>query len=194
LKMFWKSSKPLRLLINWLKAWPLSLKHTLSIKGWIYVILFLLGPVISGALIGVKMFTNYLPTGDDPGNWLKRINAFLGNTYTLWNEGLVSYPPLFHMVGAFLTLFSGDPVVAMKVSALLSLMLIPITSGWFAYKISGSRQLSVITSLVVSADGYYDALIKRERASTNIQSRRRKKPDHLGDTLFCSGTITIEQQ
>jgi len=148
--MFWKSSKPLRLLINWLKAWPLSLKHTLSIKGWIYVILFLLGPVISGALIGVKMFTNYLPTGDDPGNWLKRINAFLGNTYPLWNEGLVSYPPLFHMAGAFLTLFSGDPVVAMKVSALLSLMLIPITSGWFAYKISGSRQLSVITSLVVS--------------------------------------------
>jgi len=84
--------------------------------------------------------------------------------------------------------------VAMKVSALLSLMLIPMTSNWFAYKISGSRQPSVITSLVVSADGYYDAIIKIERASTNIQSRRRKKPDHLGDTLFCSGTITIEQQ
>jgi len=154
--MFWKISKLLSLLhslINWLKARFFSFKHTLKtlgIKDWIFTILFLLGPVISGVFVGVKMFTNYLPTGDDPGNWLKRINAFLGNTYPLWNEGPLSYPPLFHMVGAFLTLFSGDSVVAMKVSALLSLMLIPITSGWFAYKISRSRQVSVITSLVVS--------------------------------------------
>jgi hypothetical protein len=154
--MFWKISKLLSLLhslINWLKARFFSFKHTLKtlgIKDWIFIILFLLGPVISGVFVGVKMFTNYLPTGDDPGNWLKRINAFLGNTYPLWNEELLSYPPLFHMVGAFLTLFSGDSVVAMKVSALLSLMLIPITSGWFAYKISRSRQVSVTTSLVVS--------------------------------------------
>jgi hypothetical protein len=154
--MFWKSSKllsPLHLLINWLKARLFSLKYTLKalgIKGWIYVILFLSGPIISGVFVGVKMFTNYLPTGDDPGNWLKRINAFFGDTYPLWGEGLLSYPPLFHMIGAFLTLFSGDTVMAMKVSALLALMSIPITSGWFAYKISGNRQASAITSLIVS--------------------------------------------
>jgi len=131
-----------------------SFIHTvvnLRFRDWIYLALFLLGPVVSGALIGVKIFAEYLPPGDDPGNWLKRINAFLGNTYPLWNEGLVSYPPLFHMVAAFLTLFSGDSVMAMKISALLSFMLIPITSGCFAYKISGSRQVSVITSLVVSS-------------------------------------------
>jgi hypothetical protein len=70
--------------------------RSLSVRDWIYIALFLSGPAVSGALIGAKMFTEYLPPGDDPGNWLKRINAFLGNTYPLWSENLASYPPLFH--------------------------------------------------------------------------------------------------
>jgi hypothetical protein len=96
------------------------------------------------------MFAEYLPPGDDPGNWLKRINAFLGNTYPLWSENLASYPPLFHLIGAFLTILIGDPVLAMKILATLSLALIPVTTGWFAYKISGSRQTSVAASLITS--------------------------------------------
>jgi len=44
-------------LINWLKAKLFSFKYTLKalgIKDWIYVILFLLGPIISGVFVGVS--------------------------------------------------------------------------------------------------------------------------------------------
>lgn len=152
--MSWiNSSKLLNLLhrpINWFKRGFTGCSRVLIIKNFVYIALFILGPIISGFLIGDKMFMNYLPTGDDPGNWLKRINAFLGNTYPLWNEDLSSYPPLFPFLGALLTFLIGDSVVAMKALAILVFMLIPITSGLFAYKVSGSKWASAMASLITS--------------------------------------------
>jgi hypothetical protein len=128
----------------------LKVVRGLGVSGWIYIALFLIGPAIAGFLVGVKMFANYLPPGDDPGNWLKRINAFLGNTYPLWGENLASYPPLFHALGALISILVGDSVFAMKILAILSFVLIPITSGWFVYKITDNKQASIVASLVSS--------------------------------------------
>ena len=148
-----KSLKFLQRLKEWLEIRFQLLMYTLrslGLRDWIYLVVFLIGPIISGTLIGVKMFSNYLPAGDDPGNWLKRINAFLGNTYPLWNENLLTYPPLFHAIGAVVSLICGDSVIGMKVLATLIFVLIPVVSGWFVYRISGNKHTAIAASLIIS--------------------------------------------
>lgn len=124
--------------------------RSMTIRDWVFLALFLSGPIASGVLIGVKMFSSYLPTGDDPGNWLKRINAFLGNTYPLWSENLLTYPPLFHAVAALISLICGDPVIGMKILAVIVFALIPVTSGLLVYKISNNKHTAIVASLIVS--------------------------------------------
>ncbi|MEM2704482.1 MAG: DUF6541 family protein, partial [Candidatus Bathyarchaeia archaeon] len=115
-----------------------------------FIVLFLIGPISSVILVGMKMFSTYLPVGDDPGNWLKRINAFGGNTTPLWNENLLSYPPLFHLLGVIISFIIGDSVTGLKISALIVFFLIPISTGWLIYKISNSKEAVVIGSFLAS--------------------------------------------
>lgn len=124
--------------------------NSIKLIDWVFIIVFLIGPVASGIIVGSKMFSTYLPVGDDPGNWLKRINAFMGNLKPLWNENLLSYPPLFHLIGAVFSLIFGDAVTGLKVLTLVVFSSIPITSGWFAFKLSNRKEAAAAASLITS--------------------------------------------
>ena len=122
----------------------------MSLREIILVALFLTGPVAAGVLIGAGFASTYFPVGDDPGNWLKRINAFLGNQYPLWEENLLSYPPLLYLVGAGFSIMLGDSVLGLKAAAILAFILVPVTTGLLIYKVTDKAIPAILGSLAMS--------------------------------------------
>ncbi|HID05362.1 MAG TPA: hypothetical protein EYP20_06105, partial [Aigarchaeota archaeon] len=120
----------------------------LTRKDILYLILFIAGPISSGVLVGSRMFSTYLPVGDDPGNWLKRALAFAGVTDPLWEETLLSYPPIFPLLTYVLGLLAGDIVTGLKIAAVLALMLIPLTTGFLAYSLTRRKEAAIIASFL----------------------------------------------
>jgi hypothetical protein len=83
-----------------------------------------LSAVVPVALISSFLVTRALPWWMDGGDWLKRVNAMLGNTYPMWNQSTLQYPPLFLV---FVTALSGfGEIAALEIAAIVAFALIPL--------------------------------------------------------------------
>ena len=80
-------------------------------------------------LIASLLFSRALPWGLDGGDWLKRVNALLGNTYPMWEQTTFQYPPLFIVLVAAAS--GVGEVLSLEVWALVAYCLIPATTYFF---------------------------------------------------------------
>jgi hypothetical protein len=82
--------------------------------------LILLLPTVVNAVIYTCTFGfNPFPPIDDPAIRLKEAYALLGNTYPLWNQTPLQYPPLLNMILALLIASTGDPLSSIKFLGIL---------------------------------------------------------------------------
>jgi len=94
--------------------------------------------VLVFAMVWFQMSGNVFPPGDDPGNWLKRVNAVAGRTYPLWDETVFTYPPLFFIVCHVISTILGDSLAALKLAAALVFSTIPLATFLLARGVAGS--------------------------------------------------------
>ncbi|MEM0505891.1 MAG: hypothetical protein QXW58_01345 [Thermosphaera sp.] len=109
-----------------------------------------IGPLTSSALIAVKMMQTPLPVGDDPGNWLKRAEAFSGKLGPLWEETLISYPPVFPLLTSTLSVIFNDAVTGLKAAAITSFFLLPVTTSLLVYSITNNKTSAVLSSILMA--------------------------------------------
>ncbi|MCD6509693.1 MAG: glycosyltransferase family 39 protein [Thermoprotei archaeon] len=105
-------------------------------KLWIPLLASALYPLI---LIARMLASRALPWWSDGGNWLKHMNAILGNTYPMWEEGTYQYPPLSFFILAALYLLSGDRIFAIKAGLTLAFVLRPLTTYLLATELFESK-------------------------------------------------------
>jgi hypothetical protein len=85
--------------------------------------------VVPAALISSFLVGRALPWWMDGGDWLKSVNAILGNTYPMWNQSTLQYPPLFLL---FVADLSGlGEIRALEIAAIAAYSLIPLTTYFF---------------------------------------------------------------
>lgn len=102
------------------------------------------------AMVWSQMGSNVFPPGDDPGNWLKRVNALAGKTYPLWDESILSYPPFFFVICHAISTILGDSLVALKLAAALAFSAIPLTTYTLSRKMAGSPMAGLASALIVA--------------------------------------------
>ena len=90
------------------------------------------------AIIGAYLFPRALPWWMDGGDWLKRVNAILGNTYPMWNQTTYQYPPLFFFLVAGLTSVMGE-LRSLEFWALVAYALVPVTTYFFMNELFHDR-------------------------------------------------------
>lgn len=69
---------------------------------------------INGSLYMSIFGSNPFPPMDDPAIRLKEAHALLGNTYPLWNQTPLQYPPLFNAILALLIAATSNPLFSIK--------------------------------------------------------------------------------
>jgi len=94
--------------------------------------------IISTSVIASYWATRYFPWWTDGGNWLKHVNAFLGDTYPMWEEGTYQYPPIFFALTGIVAKLTGDVIVSLKFVALASFFFFPIAMYFLSKKMFGS--------------------------------------------------------
>jgi hypothetical protein len=108
----------------------------------IVALLVALSVITPFVMIGLYLFPRALPWWMDGGDWLKRVNAILGNAYPMWNQGTLQYPPLFMILVAGLSKILGE-ILALKVMALVSFSLIPLTTYFFVNELFHDKVVGV---------------------------------------------------
>ncbi|HEV2139008.1 MAG TPA: hypothetical protein VGR53_09200 [Nitrososphaerales archaeon] len=93
----------------------------------ILVAVSVLAPVL---LVAFFLLPRALPWWMDGGDWLKRVNALLGNTYPMWEQTTLQYPPLFFVLVASLSGLFGE-IRSLELWALLGYALIPLVTYFF---------------------------------------------------------------
>jgi hypothetical protein len=103
------------------------------------MILAVLLPV---AIIGAYLFPRALPWWMDGGDWLKRVNALLGNTYPMWNQTTFQYPPVFFVLVASLSGLMGE-IRSLEFWALVAYALIPLITYFFVNELFHDKVVAV---------------------------------------------------
>jgi len=106
--------------------------------------------VLSFLIVWSQMASNYFPPGDDPGNWLKRVNALTGKTYPLWDENIFTYPPFFFAVCHIVSLVLGCRLTALKIVAALAFASTPFTTFVFVKKTTGSSVVGLAAAWIIA--------------------------------------------
>jgi len=106
--------------------------------------------IISFVTVWLQMTSNVFPPGDDPGNWLKRVNALAGTTYPLWDETVFTYPPLFFAVTYIISLLLGSRLAALKLVAALVFSSIPFATFLFARRATRSSAVGLATAWIMT--------------------------------------------
>ena len=78
----------------------------------------------------------------DGGDWLKRVNALLGNTYPMWNQTTFQYPPLFFVLVASLSGLMGE-IRSLELWALVAYALIPLVTYFFVNELFHDKVVAV---------------------------------------------------
>jgi len=104
----------------------------------ISIFLVLTPSIISTSIIASYWATRYFPWWTDGGNWLKHVNAVLGDTYPMWEEGTYQYPPIFFILTGIAARLTGNPIGSLKLVALASFFIFPITMHFLSKKMFGS--------------------------------------------------------
>lgn len=110
-----------------------------SIVLYVLAILAVLLPV---AIISTYLFPRALPWWMDGGDWLKRVNAILGNSYPMWEQTTLQYPPLFFVL---VTGFSGlmGEIRSLEVWALVAYALVPLVTYFFVDELFHDKVVAV---------------------------------------------------
>lgn len=75
--------------------------------------------LVNGSLYTSIFGPNPFPPMDDPAIRLKEAYALLGNTYPLWNQTPLQYPPLFNAILALLIAATSNPLSSVKFLGIL---------------------------------------------------------------------------
>jgi len=103
-----------------------------------------------GASLWLRIDGDVFPPFHDGGNWLKMSNALLGNTYPMWDQTTLQYPPLFNALLALTSTILGDALLAVKLLGLLVVALMPLAIYPLAREISGSWITGSIAAWLVA--------------------------------------------
>ena len=124
-------------------------------------ILLVLSFAFSAGIATFYLSRRALPWWSDGGNWLKHMNAILGNTYPMWEEGTYQYPPLFFILLALIYGLSGDKVLTVKIAAIGVFSIRPITTYVFVKRLfrsdmagAGAAWMSAIAPIFVEMLGW----------------------------------------
>ena len=101
-----------------------------------------LAVLLPTAIIAAYLFPRAFPWWMDGGDWLKRVNALLGNAYPMWNQTTLQYPPLFFVLVAA---FSGPlgEIRSLEIWALIAYALVPLVTYFFAKELFKDRAVAV---------------------------------------------------
>lgn len=117
----------------------------------IVLIFLVLAPsIISTSIIADYWATRYFPWWTDGGNWLKHVNAVLGDIYPMWEEGIYQYPPIFFILTGVVAELTGNLIVSLKSVALVSFFIFPIAMYFLSKKIFG-RSLAGVAAAWLTA-------------------------------------------
>ncbi|MEM2291864.1 MAG: hypothetical protein QXX41_01150 [Nitrososphaerota archaeon] len=90
-----------------------------------------------------------LPWWVDGGLWLKYSNGLLGNTWPLWDEKPLNYPPLFTSLLSALISITGNHVASIKAAAVLAFATRPASAYVASYLIYGKKPVSILVALTM---------------------------------------------
>jgi len=113
-------------------------------------VLLILPSVIMGASLWLRMNGDMFPPFHDGGNWLKLANALVGNTYPMWEQTTLQYPPLFNALLALIGTILGDALLAIKLLGLLVVALMPLAIYPLAREIGGSWKIGLIAAWLMA--------------------------------------------
>jgi hypothetical protein len=114
----------------------------LKARDALLVVLAILAVLLPVAMIGAYLFPRALPWWMDGGDWLKRVNALLGNPYPMWEQTTLQYPPLFFVLVAGLSSLLGE-VRSLELWALVAYALVPLTTYFFVNELFHDRVVAV---------------------------------------------------
>jgi hypothetical protein len=124
--------------------WKDELKPYSGVAFRIILILSVLTPsIVSTSTIAGYWVTRYFPWWTDGGNWLKHVNAIFGDTYPMWKEGTFQYPPIFFVLTRAVAKLTGDPITSLKLVALASFFIFPISMYFLSKKLFGRSLVGV---------------------------------------------------
>lgn len=112
----------------------------------IWALSVLIPSVVSTSVIAGYWATRYFPWWSDGGNWLKHVNAIFGYSYPMWNEGTYQYPPIFFVLTGAVAALMGNPIIALKLVALVSFFTFPIAMYFLSKKMFGSLLAGILVA------------------------------------------------
>lgn len=112
--------------------------------------LLVLPSLLMGASLGVRVNSAVFPPFHDGGNWLKLANALTGNTYPMWEQTTLQYPPLFNALLALTSSILRDPLFAVKLLGLLVVALMPLAIYPLAREIGGNWIVGLIAAWLMA--------------------------------------------
>ncbi|MDA4126859.1 MAG: hypothetical protein OK452_06630 [Thaumarchaeota archaeon] len=113
--------------------------RAIDVATTILAVMSVLLPVL---IISLFLFPRALPWWMDGGDWLKRVNALLGNSYPMWNQTTFQYPPLFFILVAALSGPIGE-IRSLELWALLAYALVPLATYFFVNELFHDRVVAV---------------------------------------------------
>jgi len=102
--------------------------------------------VVAFAIAWLYLGGRALPWWVDGGLWLKYADGLLGDTWPLWEENPLNYPPLFPSLVAGFLVISSDKVVAIKTAAAIAFALRPAAAFVASSVIFKSKTAGLVSS------------------------------------------------
>jgi len=116
----------------------------------IIIFLVLTPSIISTSTIASYWATRYFPWWTDGGNWLKHVNAVLGDTYPMWEEGTYQYPPIFFILTGIVSKLTGNLIASLKLVALTSFFIFPIAMYFLSKKMFGNSLAGIMVACLTA--------------------------------------------
>lgn len=105
--------------------------------------------LVPATILGWYLGQRALPWWSDGGNWLKHMNALLGNSWPMWDEGPFQYPPLYFILLAPLVAVLGDQW-ALKLVAIVIFSSMPLPTYLLTSRLFRSRLAGVASAWLVA--------------------------------------------
>ena len=113
----------------------------MKLSSGVLLLFLMLAVLLPVAIIAAYLFPRALPWWMDGGDWLKRVNALLGNGYPMWNQTTFQYPPLFF---ALVAAFSGlGEIRSLEIWGLAAYALVPLMTYFLMKELFKDRVVAV---------------------------------------------------
>jgi hypothetical protein len=108
------------------------------------IILLILPSFINFVIYLLIFGPDPFPPINDPAIWLKNANALLGNTYPLWDQTVLQYPPFFNIILAIFIILTHNALLSLKMLGITLISLLPLTVYPLAKEITNSYKAGII--------------------------------------------------